>query len=75
MLILYEAVFGLSDICCPFSVYSRIGHILVDLDGVSLAELIKVSSVFVVEEDEKGCDLKSLFAIPVGRCTAIMFND
>lgn len=39
---LYEAVFALSDICCPFSVYTRVGHIPVDPDCVSLAELIQL---------------------------------
>lgn len=30
----------------PFTVYTRVGHVLVDPDSASLSELVHVSSVF-----------------------------
>lgn len=62
---LYEAVFALSSIDGPFSVYTRVGHVLVDPDCASLSELVQVSSVFVVEENDSGPDLLELFSTPV----------
>ena len=62
---LYEAVFALSSVDTPFSVYTRVGHVLVDPDCASLQELVKVSSVFVVEENDSGSDLLDLFSPPV----------
>ena len=45
--------------------YTRVGHVLVDPDCASLSELVQVSSVFVVEENDSGPDLLSLFSTPV----------
>ena len=74
---LYEAIFALSNVDSPFSVYTCVGHVLVDPDCASLSELVQVSSVFVVEENDSGPDLLNLFSTPVGqsRVSWIMNNN
>ena len=46
---LYEAIFALRNVDKPFSVYTLVGHVLVDPDCASLSELVEVSCVFVAE--------------------------
>ena len=62
---LYEAVFALSDVDWPFSVYTRVGHVLLDPNSASLSEIVQLSCVFVVEENDTGPDLFHLFSPPV----------
>lgn len=56
--------FALSRVDNPFSVYTRVGHVLVDPDCAS-SELVQVSSVFVVEENDSGPDLLNLFSASI----------
>ena len=62
---LYEAVFALSSVDQPFSVYTRVGHVLVDHNSAALSELVQVSCVFVVEENNTGPDLLHLLSTKV----------
>ena len=62
---LYESVFVLSSVDQPFSVYTRVGHVLVDHHSASLSELVQVSCVFVVEENDTGPNLLQLFSTKV----------
>lgn len=57
MQVLYEAIFALSSVDSLFSVYTHVGHVLVDPDCAPLSKLVQVSSVFVVEENDSGPDL------------------
>lgn len=59
---LYAAAFSMSDICHPFSIYTQVDHVAVDPFGSSLAALVKVSSVFVVEENENAPEILHLFS-------------
>ena len=62
---LYEAVFVMSDLDHPFRIFTRVGHIAVDPAGSSLHDVVKMSSVLVVEIDENAPDLYNLFATQV----------
>ena len=64
---LYEAVFAMSDLDRPFRIFTRVGHIAVDPAGSSLCDIVKMSSVLVIEIDENGLDLYHLLATQV-RC-------
>lgn len=55
----------MSNVDKPFSVYTRVGHVLVDPDCASLSELVEVSCVFVVEESDSGPDLLDLLSTTV----------
>lgn len=61
---LYEAVFAMSALDRPFRLYTRVGHVAVN-PAAPLSEWLKVSSVFVVEDDEDGDDLLQFLATHV----------
>ena len=57
----------------PFQLFTRVGHVAVN-PSAPLSEWLKVSSVFVVEDDQDSDDLLQFLATPVTRYYVLSFT-